>query len=64
MAEMFNQDVQVAFTLAVREAQRRRHEYLTTEHVLYALLFEGVGQQIVIACGGDIEELKKSWKVF
>ncbi len=58
MAEMFNQDVQVAFTLAVREAQRRRHEYLTTEHVLYALLFEGVGQQILIACGGDIEELK------
>lgn len=64
MAEMFNQDVQVAFTLAVREAQRRRHEYLTTEHVLYALLFEGVGQQIVIACGGDIEELKKELESF
>ncbi len=59
MAEMFNQDVQIAFTLAVREAQRRRHEYLTTEHVLYALLFEGVGQQILTACGGDIEELKQ-----
>lgn len=56
---MFNQDVQIAFTLAVREAQRRRHEYLTTEHVLYALLFEGVGQQIISACGGDIEGLKQ-----
>jgi len=56
---MFNQDVQIAFTLAVREAQRRRHEYLTTEHVLYALLFEGVGQQIITACGGDIGGLKK-----
>jgi len=56
---MFNQDVQIAFTLAVREAQRRRHEYLTTEHVLYALLFEGVGQQIITACGGDIDGLKK-----
>ncbi len=59
MAEMFNQDVQIAFTLAVREAQRRRHEYLTTEHVLYALLFEGIGQQILTACGGDIDELKQ-----
>jgi ATP-dependent Clp protease ATP-binding subunit ClpA len=35
---MFTQDVQIAFSLAVREAQRRRHEYLTTEHVLYAIL--------------------------
>ncbi len=55
---MFNQDVQIAFTLAVREAQRRRHEYLTTEHVLYALLFEGAGQQIINACGGDVDGLK------
>ena len=64
MADMFNQDVQIAFTLAVREAQRRRHEYLTTEHVLYALLFEGAGQQILTACGGDIESLKEQLESF
>ncbi len=56
---MFNQDVQIAFTLAVREAQRRRHEYLTTEHILYALLFEGAGQQIINTCGGDVDGLKE-----
>jgi len=61
---MFKQDVQIAFTLAVREAQRRRHEYLTTEHVLYALLFEGVGQQILTSCGGDIDGLKKDLENF
>ncbi|SHI82368.1 ATP-dependent Clp protease ATP-binding subunit ClpA [Malonomonas rubra DSM 5091] len=61
---MFNQDVQIAFTLAVREAQRRRHEYLTTEHVLYALLFEGVGQQILTACGGDVDDLKEQLETF
>ncbi|MDX2495154.1 MAG: ATP-dependent Clp protease ATP-binding subunit ClpA, partial [Desulfuromusa sp.] len=61
---MFNQDVQIAFTLAVREAQRRRHEYLTTEHVLYALLFEGSGQQILTSCGGDIDSLKKELENF
>ncbi len=64
MAEMFKQDVQVAFTLAVREAQRRRHEYLTTEHLLYALLFEGSGQQILISCGGDITDLKQKLEEF
>ncbi len=61
---MFNQDVQIAFTLAVREAQRRKHEYLTTEHVLYALLFEGSGQQVLTACGGDIDSLKKELEAF
>jgi ATP-dependent Clp protease ATP-binding subunit ClpA len=55
---MFSQDVQIAFSLAVREAQRRRHEYLTTEHVLYAILFEELGQEVVIACGGDPERLR------
>ncbi len=61
---MFNHDVQIAFTLAVREAQRRRHEYLTTEHILYALLFEGSGQQIISVCGGDVEELKRQLEDF
>ncbi len=61
---MFSQDVQIAFTLAVREAQRRRHEYLTTEHVLYALLFEEAGQQILLACGGDADELKRQLEHF
>ena len=61
---MFSQDVQIAFTLAVREAQRRRHEYLTTEHVLYALLFEEAGQHILLACGGDVDELKRQLEHF
>ncbi|OEU74919.1 MAG: ATP-dependent Clp protease ATP-binding subunit ClpA [Desulfuromonadales bacterium C00003107] len=55
---MFTQEVQIAFSLAVREAQKRHHEYLTTEHVLYALLFEEYSQEIIEACGGDPEGLK------
>ncbi len=55
---MFTQEVQIAFSLAVREAQKRHHEYLTTEHVLYALLFEELSQEIIEACGGDPEGLK------
>jgi len=55
---MFSQAVQITFSLAVREAQRRHHEYLTVEHVLYALLFEEHGQQIISHCGGDVGTLK------
>lgn len=56
---MFNQEVQITFSLAVREAQRRHHEYLTTEHVLYAMLFEEHGQEIIVHCGGDLASLRE-----
>ena len=61
---MFNQDVQIAFSLAVREAQRRHHEFLTTEHVLYAMLFDDYAQEILRACGGDIERLRGDLELF
>ncbi len=61
---MFNQDVQIAFSLAVREAQRRHHEFLTTEHVLYAMLFDEQGQEILQACGGDVDNLRADIELF
>ena len=61
---MFNQDVQITFSLAVREAQRRRHEFLTTEHVLYAMLFDEHGQEILQACGGDVELLRTDLELY
>lgn len=61
---MFNQDVQITFSLAVREAQRRHHEFLTTEHVLYAMLFDEHGQEILQACGGDVDLLRTDLELY
>lgn len=61
---MFNQDVQITFSLAVREAQRRHHEFLTTEHVLYAMLFDEQGREILRACGGDTESLREDLELY
>ncbi len=61
---MFSQEVQITFSLAVREAQRRHHEYLTTEHVLYAMLFEENGQELIRNCGGDLEVLRDALEEF
>jgi ATP-dependent Clp protease ATP-binding subunit ClpA len=61
---MFSQEVQITFSLAVREAQRRHHEYLTSEHVLYAMLFEEQGQEIISSCGGDLEKLRQILEAF
>ena len=61
---MFSQDVQITFSLAVREAQRRHHEFLTTEHVLYAMLFDDHGQEILRACGSDIDNLREDLELY
>ncbi|MBI4952940.1 MAG: ATP-dependent Clp protease ATP-binding subunit ClpA [Myxococcales bacterium] len=52
-------EVEIAVTLATREAIRRRHEYVTVEHLLYALLFDDAVARIVKHAGGNVPELKK-----
>jgi ATP-dependent Clp protease ATP-binding subunit ClpA len=52
-------EVEIAVTLATREAIRRRHEYVTVDHLLYALLFDDAVARIVKAAGGNIPRLKR-----
>jgi len=51
--------LQATFEFAVAEAVKRRHEYVTLEHLLFALLHDREAAIAVRACGGDIEVLKK-----
>ncbi len=57
-------EVEIAFSLATREAQRRRHEFVTVEHLLYALLFDDETAQILRHAGGDASALKKRLERF
>src|SRR5207249_535726 len=57
-------EVEIAFSLATREAARRRHEFVTVEHLLYALLFDEETAQIIRHAGGDTTELKKKLEKF
>ena len=45
--------LQAAFEFAVAEAVKRRHEYVTLEHLLFALLHDREATMAVRACGGD-----------
>jgi len=49
---------------AVREAKRRRHEYVSVEHVLFSILFNQTGIDILENCGGDIDHLKADLESF
>src|SRR3954463_4453076 len=55
---MIARQLQASFEFAVNEAIKRRHEYVTIEHLLYALLHDREVVGVVRACGGDVEALK------
>jgi ATP-dependent Clp protease ATP-binding subunit ClpA len=51
-------EVEVAFGLATREAERRRHEFVTVEHLLYALTFDEETREVLRHSGANLEKLK------
>jgi ATP-dependent Clp protease ATP-binding subunit ClpA len=50
--------------LAVREAKKRRHEYVCIEHILFAILFSEEGGEVVKKCGGDADQIKTDIEAF
>lgn len=56
---MLSKETEFVLKSAIDLAQQRRHEYLCAEHVLYALLDDNFGQDVLIECGADIENLRK-----
>ncbi|HYK05801.1 MAG TPA: ATP-dependent Clp protease ATP-binding subunit ClpA [Thermoanaerobaculia bacterium] len=61
---MIAKPLQASFEFAVNEAIRRRHEYVTLEHLLFALLHDRTVNDVVRACGGNVEALKKQLDEF
>jgi ATP-dependent Clp protease ATP-binding subunit ClpA len=61
---MIARNLQSTFEFAVNEAVRRRHEYVTIEHLLLALLHDRDVVQVIRACGGDVEQLKQQLDEF
>ncbi len=55
---MISRELEATLSLAVREATRRKHEFLTLEHVLFALLHDADVEEVVRHCGGDPERLR------
>ena len=55
ISENLNRIIMAAYA----EANVRRHEFITPEHLLYACLFFDEGKEIILNCGGDPARLKK-----
>ena len=61
---MLSRELQITLNLAITEARNRRHEYLTLEHVLYAMLHDPVALEVLQACGVDPEQVKEDLEAF
>ncbi|SMF32562.1 ATP-dependent Clp protease ATP-binding subunit ClpA [Pseudobacteriovorax antillogorgiicola] len=61
---MLSQDLEVSLNLAVSEATRRGHQFITVEHILYALLHNATAREAIEACGGSIERVRDDLEKF
>lgn len=61
---MLSPDLEVSLNLAVSEATRRGHQYVTVEHILYALLHNQTARDAIEACGGHIENVRRDLERF
>ena len=55
---MFSPTLEMVLSLAYREAVARRHAHLTLEHLLYAVANDATGEEILKACGVELDRLK------
>jgi ATP-dependent Clp protease ATP-binding subunit ClpA len=61
---MISKELEVTLNFALKEAKTRRHEYVSLEHLLYALLRDKDGKAAIVACGGDVDRLRQSLEEF
>ena len=54
---MISKELSATLGFAVKEAKRRRHEYVSIEHILFAILNDPNGIEIIENCGGDVDNL-------
>ena len=55
---MIAQELEVSLHLAFVEARQKRHEFITVEHLLLAMLDNPSAAHVLRACGADIVELR------
>jgi ATP-dependent Clp protease ATP-binding subunit ClpA len=61
---MLTRELEQTLSFAVDQAVRHRHEYVTLEHLLYALLQDSAARDILFNCGARIDELAQSLETY
>ena len=57
---MIAQELEVSLHMAFVEARQQRHEFITVEHLLMALLDNPSAAEVLRACSANLDDLRKS----
>ncbi len=55
---MINRELELTLEATARDARARNHEYLTVEHILFAIIRDRLGVEIITRCGGDVSRIR------
>ena len=61
---MLSRELEVTLNLAFKTAREKRHEFMTVEHLLLALLDDASASNVLRACGADLEILRQDLTEF
>ena len=61
---MLSKELEFSLNQAFKRARERRHEFLTVEHLLLALLDNPAAVEVLKACGADLERLRRELDAF
>src|SRR6202161_2559193 len=61
---MIAQELEVSLHMAFMEARQARHEFITVEHLLLALLDNPTAAEVLRACAANIEDLRQNLRNF
>ena len=61
---MIAQELEVSLHMAFVEARQARHEFITVEHLLLALLDNPSAAEVLRACAVNIDDLRKTLTIF
>jgi ATP-dependent Clp protease ATP-binding subunit ClpA len=61
---MLSRELEVTLNLAFKTARDKRHEFMTVEHLLLALLDDASASSVLRACGADLDVLRQDLTEF
>ncbi len=61
---MLSKELEYVLNQAFRGAREKRHEFVTVEHLLLALVAEPVAAKVLRACGADLDKLRADVAAF
>jgi len=61
---MLSKELEFTLNLAFKKAHERKHEFMTVEHLLLALIDNPTAAKVLKACGADMERLRRNIEQF